>query len=358
MRWPPVIFVYRPYFLATWPRTMSFSGVISPPGTRGTTEYVPPRWMLARKRSLVSWMVVCSTTFSFHRLARIEATAGLQISQPWPWPWARISSSNDWMRLILTISNSSCRVQAKCSHRALLTFLPDALIAALNRSVTSGRQPPQPVPAFVHSLISSTEVRFLSRMASQIWPLLTLLHEQTWVSLGMVVRAAPALLPSLLPSSNSPGGIASGLSLLASIDSCPYSEASPTRMPPSSRLPSRLNSSFLYDPLNGSSIGDRPGLLVVGEAVAEAGHVHAHQLELGGHVGALEDARPGRSGWRRRSRPSRSRARPGRRSCRRTGRPRRWRRCRGRRCAGGHRRRRRRAGRPSGRRRGPGRRAA
>jgi hypothetical protein len=29
-------------------------GVISPPGMRGITEQVPPRWMLARKRSLVS----------------------------------------------------------------------------------------------------------------------------------------------------------------------------------------------------------------------------------------------------------------------------------------------------------------
>ena len=42
--------------------------------------------MLARKRSLVSWSVACSPSrmFSFHRLARIEATAGLQISQPLP----------------------------------------------------------------------------------------------------------------------------------------------------------------------------------------------------------------------------------------------------------------------------------
>ena len=31
-------------------------------------------------------------------------------------------------------------------------------------------------------------------------------------------------------------------------------------------------------------------VFVVGEAVAEAGHVHAHQLELGGHVRALEGA--------------------------------------------------------------------
>jgi hypothetical protein len=37
-RWPPVILVYRPYFLATWPTAISPSGVTSPPGMRGTTE--------------------------------------------------------------------------------------------------------------------------------------------------------------------------------------------------------------------------------------------------------------------------------------------------------------------------------
>ena len=62
--------------------------MISPPGTRGTTEYRPPRCMFARKRSFVSCSVSCSGSMmsSFHRLARIEATAGLQISQPWPRP--------------------------------------------------------------------------------------------------------------------------------------------------------------------------------------------------------------------------------------------------------------------------------
>jgi hypothetical protein len=38
MRWPPVILQYSPYLRATSPSTISFSGVISPPGTRGTTE--------------------------------------------------------------------------------------------------------------------------------------------------------------------------------------------------------------------------------------------------------------------------------------------------------------------------------
>src|SRR5579875_29543 len=184
----------------------------------------------------------------------MEAAAGLQISQPWPRPCVRISSSKVRRRLILTIWNNSWREHAKCSHKALLTFLPDALIVALNRLVTSGRQPPQPVPALVQSLISSTEVRFLSRMASQICPLVTLLHEQICVSLAMPVSAAPGLRPSLsLPNNNSLGDMANGSLLLANIDNWPYSEASPTRMPPRRRVPSRLNKSFLYDPLKGSS---------------------------------------------------------------------------------------------------------
>jgi hypothetical protein len=33
-----VIFAYSPCFFATAPSAISFSGVISPPGTRGTTE--------------------------------------------------------------------------------------------------------------------------------------------------------------------------------------------------------------------------------------------------------------------------------------------------------------------------------
>ena len=92
-------------FPATVPKTMSFSGVISPPGTRGTTEYRPPRWMLARKRSLVSCSVAwaASRTFSFQIVAMIEATAGLQISQPCPRPCDAIRSSNVRICLIIAI---------------------------------------------------------------------------------------------------------------------------------------------------------------------------------------------------------------------------------------------------------------
>ena len=38
MRWPPVILVYSPKSLAISPIRISCSGVMSPPGTRGTTE--------------------------------------------------------------------------------------------------------------------------------------------------------------------------------------------------------------------------------------------------------------------------------------------------------------------------------
>ena len=79
-----MIFVYSPYFLATTPRQISFSGVISPPGTRGMTLYRPPRCMLAKNLSLVSCSVwwLGSVRLSFHSEAKIEAAAGLQISQP------------------------------------------------------------------------------------------------------------------------------------------------------------------------------------------------------------------------------------------------------------------------------------
>ena len=42
-------------------------------------------------------------------------------------------------------------------------------------------------------------------MASQIWPLLTLLQEQTWASSAMDVASPPAACSSRLPSSNSAG---------------------------------------------------------------------------------------------------------------------------------------------------------
>jgi hypothetical protein len=46
-------------------------------------------------------------------------------------------------------------------------------------SLTSGKHPPQPVPALVLFLTSSTEQSLRSLMLAQMLALLTLLHEQT-----------------------------------------------------------------------------------------------------------------------------------------------------------------------------------
>ena len=70
-------------------------------------------------------------------------------------------------------------------------------------------QPPHPVPALVHALTSSTEQRFLRRMASQICAFETLLQEQTWASFGIEVRTDAALRGSPdLPSRTSLGEMA------------------------------------------------------------------------------------------------------------------------------------------------------
>src|SRR6478736_2084415 len=146
---------------------------------------------------------------SFHRLARIEVTAGLQISQPPPVPCRAISSSNVLILLILTMLKSSCRVCEKCSHRCFTTLFPAAASSLFNRSVTSGTHPPHPVPAFVHDFSSPSVVRPLSRMAWQICPLLTLLHEQIWALSG---RLPPAAVAVVIPGGiiSSAGGTASG----------------------------------------------------------------------------------------------------------------------------------------------------
>src|SRR2546430_452435 len=69
--------------------------------------------MLARKRSLVSWMVAWFRTKSFHVLARIDATAGRHTSQPLPVPWLARSAWKLCTRPSFTISNSSWRVDER-----------------------------------------------------------------------------------------------------------------------------------------------------------------------------------------------------------------------------------------------------
>src|SRR5438067_1306624 len=150
--------------------------------------------MLARKRSLVSWMVAWFRTKSFHVLARIDATAGRHTSQPLPVPWLARSASKLCTRPSFTISNSSWRVKAKCSHRLRFTSRPAAASSASSSSATSGTQPPQPVPALVHALTPPTVDSFPASMARRMSPLLTLLQEQICVSsegaLGHLVARA------------------------------------------------------------------------------------------------------------------------------------------------------------------------
>jgi len=81
-----VIFVYRPYFLATSPSTISSPGAISPPGTRRDDRI---RAVLLQVGEGSGSFVSCSGACLGFRIisvpapeAKIDARAGLQMSQP------------------------------------------------------------------------------------------------------------------------------------------------------------------------------------------------------------------------------------------------------------------------------------
>src|SRR5699024_3115486 len=76
----------------------------------------------------------------------------------------------------------------------------------LSRSLTIGRQPPQPVPALVHALISATCESPFSAMALHISPLVTFSQEQICASSGRLSIPPPVgPFPSLAPSRISSG---------------------------------------------------------------------------------------------------------------------------------------------------------
>src|ERR1044071_9911992 len=107
----------------------------------------------------------------------MDATAGLQTSQPRPVPWREISSVNVRMPVDRRISNRSERFCPKCSHNALDCSTP----AADSSCLSIGTHEPHVVPAFVHALRPGTSAQ-PPAMAPLTAPLVTALHEQTCAS--------------------------------------------------------------------------------------------------------------------------------------------------------------------------------
>src|SRR5712671_2281371 len=105
--------------------------------------------------------------------ARIEATTGLQMSQPFPVPKRSMSSVKVRTDVAETIENSSARDWLKCSHSAFDCSTPSASSSCLS----SGTQDPQDVPASVHFFRLGTSQQ-PPAMAFVRSPFVTLLHEQ------------------------------------------------------------------------------------------------------------------------------------------------------------------------------------
>src|SRR5215213_8815316 len=149
--------------------------------------------MLARKWSLESCSDACSPSRMCSELvdARIEATAGLHISQPFPVPKRSISPVKVRIDVAETIENSSARDWLKCSHSALDCSTPSASSSCLS----SGTHEPHEVPASVHFFSSGTSQQ-PPAMASVRSPFVTLLHEQICAAGGN----APT--PKALPPSD------------------------------------------------------------------------------------------------------------------------------------------------------------
>src|SRR3954471_13402948 len=120
----------------------------------------------------------------------MDATTGLQTSQPRPRPCLASASSKVLSSPMRTRWKSCWRVYGKCSHIEVLTVTPRRLSSALSSCVTSGVQPPQVVPALVFVFSAPTVVQPAS-MAEHNPPLETLLHEHICAVAG---RAASALV--------------------------------------------------------------------------------------------------------------------------------------------------------------------
>src|SRR5271166_1853791 len=183
--------------------------------------------MLARKWSLESCSEACSPSRMWSEPvdARMDATTGLHMSQPFPRP--KRSSSPEKVRISVaaTISKSSARDWLKCSHSALDCSTPSASSSCLSK----GTHDPHEVPAAVQDLSAGTSAQPLA-IAPFRSPLVTLLHEQICAESGSAPTprtAAPPDCAGAISASGSPG------SWLPTMDrNTPYEEASPTSTPP------------------------------------------------------------------------------------------------------------------------------
>src|SRR6476620_6094542 len=134
--------------------------------------------MLARKWSLMSCSEACSPSGICSELveARIDATAGLHMSQPFPVPKRSMSPEKvrtDSEGPAETISYNSARLWLKCSQSALDCWTP----CASSNCLSNGTHDPHEVPACVHCFRAGTSQQPFS-MAAVRSPLVTLLHEQ------------------------------------------------------------------------------------------------------------------------------------------------------------------------------------
>src|SRR5271166_1066155 len=168
----------------------------------------------------------------------MEATTGLQISQPFPRP--KRSSSPEKVRISVAemISKSSARDWLKCSHSALDCSTPSASSSCLSR----GTHDPHDVPAAVHAFSAGTSPH-PSAIAHFSSPLVTLLHEQICAESGSAPTPNAAAPPSdwagAISASGSPG---SALPTMGR--NTPYEEESPTSTPPSRVLASSESTSL------------------------------------------------------------------------------------------------------------------
>ncbi len=133
----------------------------------------------------------------------MEATTGLQMSQPFPRP--KRSSRPEKVRSSVAemISKSSARDWLKCSHSALDCSTPSASSSCLS----SGTHDPHEVPAEVHALSAGTSAQ-PSAIAHFRSPLVTLLHEQICAESGSAPTPNATPLPDeagAISASGSPG---------------------------------------------------------------------------------------------------------------------------------------------------------